>query len=220
MYAIVATGGKQYKVESGDVIEVELLSAAPGDTVALDVVLLVDGSKVTTDASALVTAKVFAEVIEHFKGEKALIFKFKKRKGYKRLRGHRQPLTRLEIVAISPTGEAPKPEKKAAAKKKEKAVDKEEAAPEAKVAAEAEDSDAKPKRTRKKAEKPLEDDADKLAAADEPAGDTADPAADEPADDTAEPAAADEPAEPAADEPVGSTATDEPTADEPDSKDQ
>jgi len=108
MYAIVATGGKQYKVAEGGVLEVEKLDAQAGDTVALNVVFIADGATITTDSTELAQAKVFAEVVEHFKGEKKLIFKFKKRKGYKRLRGHRQNLTRLKIVCISLTGEAPK----------------------------------------------------------------------------------------------------------------
>ena len=130
MYAIVKTGGKQYKVAADDVIEVEKLDVEPGETVELEVVFLADGSTVTTEADALVKAKVFAIVIEQFKGDKQIIFKFKKRKGYKRLKGHRQNLTKLQIDAISPDGKAPKaakkateekPEKKTAAKKTEEA---------------------------------------------------------------------------------------------------
>jgi large subunit ribosomal protein L21 len=108
MYAIVKTGGKQYKVAKGDLFEVEKLDAEAGETVALDVIFLADGSKVTTEADALGKAKVFAEVVEHFKGDKEIVFKFKKRKGYKRLRGHRQGLTRLLVQDISLTGTAPK----------------------------------------------------------------------------------------------------------------
>jgi large subunit ribosomal protein L21 len=104
MYAIVKTGGKQYKVAQGDVVEVEKLDVEAGTTVELDVIFLADGSKITAAANELATAKVFAEVVEHFRGDKALIFKFKKRKGYKRLRGHRQDLTRLLVREISPTG--------------------------------------------------------------------------------------------------------------------
>lgn len=114
MYAIVNTGGKQYKVAEGDTLEVELLDAKPGETVALDVVFLADGSKITSETDELAKAKVYAEVIEHFKGDKTLVFKFKKRKGYKKLQGHRQGLTRLLVQSINPTGAAPA--KKAAAK--------------------------------------------------------------------------------------------------------
>ena len=108
MYAIVKTGGKQYRVAANDVIEVEKLAAEPGDLVELEVVFIADGSTVTTDADALAKAKVFATVVEQFKGDKQIIFKFKKRKGYKRLKGHRQNLTKLQIEAISLDGKAPK----------------------------------------------------------------------------------------------------------------
>jgi large subunit ribosomal protein L21 len=114
MYAIVATGGKQIKVATGDIVAVELLDAAAGDTVTFDVLFLADEDKVVIDPAELASAKVTGEVIEHFKGEKAIIFKFKKRKGYKRLKGHRQNLTKVRITDISAKA-APK---KAAAKKK------------------------------------------------------------------------------------------------------
>ena len=104
MYAVIQTGGKQYRVFEGDRIAVERLAADPGTTVDLDVLFLADGSDLSIGTEALEKAKVTAEVLEHFRGEKALVFKFKKRKGYKRLRGHRQELTRLEITAISATG--------------------------------------------------------------------------------------------------------------------
>ena len=111
MYAIVSTGGKQYKVAEGDVIAVEKLDAEPGTTVELDVLALNDGKKLITDAAILESQKVSAEVLEQFKGEKQLVFKFKKRKRYARTRGHRQQLTRLEVVSL-PSGK--KPRKKAA----------------------------------------------------------------------------------------------------------
>ena len=101
MYAIVFTGGKQYKVEAGDVVAVEKLAGEPGDSVELEVIFLNDGGTITTDAKALADKKVVAEIVEQFKGEKQLVFKFKKRKGYKRLRGHRQELTRLRIVSVA-----------------------------------------------------------------------------------------------------------------------
>ncbi|MDR0499731.1 MAG: 50S ribosomal protein L21 [Coriobacteriales bacterium] len=113
MYAIVATGGKQYKVQVGDVFSVEKIDAELGDLVALDVIFVADGSNVITEADKLSVAKVHTQVVEHYKGEKALIFKFKKRKGYKKLRGHRQLLTKLEVVSIALDGVAPKLAKKA-----------------------------------------------------------------------------------------------------------
>ena len=100
MYAIVATGGKQYKVAKGDVLDVEKLDAQPGDSVQLDVLLLNDGEKTIVDPAALEDKKVTAEVVDQHKGEKVLVFKFKKRKNYKKLRGHRQQLTRVEIKSV------------------------------------------------------------------------------------------------------------------------
>ncbi len=100
MYAIVATGGKQYKVAKGDVIDVEKLNAQPGDKVELDVLLLNDGEKTIVGSAPLQDKKVTAEVVEQFKGEKLLVFKFKKRKRYHRANGHRQQLTKIQIVEI------------------------------------------------------------------------------------------------------------------------
>ena len=120
MYAIVITGGKQYRVSENDVIEVEKLNVEPGEKVELDVAFIADGSNITTDNDALAKARVFAEVVEHFKGEKALVFKFQKRKGYKRLRGHRQDLTRLRVLEISLTGKESKPTAKKTTPKTEK----------------------------------------------------------------------------------------------------
>ncbi|HEY5540848.1 MAG TPA: 50S ribosomal protein L21 [Coriobacteriia bacterium] len=114
MYAIVATGGKQLKVAAGDVVTVEKLDAAAGDNVTFDVIFLADEDTILVDPAELASAKVTGEVLEHFKGEKAIIFKFKKRKGYKRTKGHRQLLTKVRITDVSAKA-APK---KAVAKKK------------------------------------------------------------------------------------------------------
>lgn len=108
MYAIVSTGGKQYKVAKGDVIDVEKLDAQPGDKVSLDVLMLNDGTNTVVDAAALSDKKVTAEVVDQFKGEKQIIFKLKKRKRYHRTRGHRQNLTKLQIVELPGEEEAPK----------------------------------------------------------------------------------------------------------------
>jgi large subunit ribosomal protein L21 len=108
MYAVIQTGGKQYRVAEGDRIKVEKLDAENGSVVPIDVKLIANGSELTTDGEALANAKVFAEVVDQIKGDKALVFKFKKRKGYKRLRGHRQDLTVLDVVSISADGTAPK----------------------------------------------------------------------------------------------------------------
>ena len=100
MYAIVKTGGKQYKVAAGDRLNIEKLNVEVGQTVELPAICIVDGDVVEADPAKAAETKVVAEVIEHFKGEKQLVFKFKKRKNYKKLRGHRQQLTRVEIKSI------------------------------------------------------------------------------------------------------------------------
>jgi large subunit ribosomal protein L21 len=115
MYAIVSTGGKQLKVAAGDVVSVEKLAAPVGESVKFDVIFLASEDEIVTDPAALASASVTAEVVEHYKGEKAVVFKFKKRKGYKRLKGHRQDLTRVRITDVAAVE---KPKKKAAPKKK------------------------------------------------------------------------------------------------------
>ena len=100
MYAIVSTGGKQYKVAQGDVSDVEKLVAQPGDKVELDVLMLNDGATSTVDPTALEGKKVTAEVLDQFKSRKVIVFKFKKRKRYRRTKGHRQNLTKLKIVEL------------------------------------------------------------------------------------------------------------------------
>ena len=101
MYAIVKTGGKQYKVAEGDVIEVEKLAGAAGDEVALTAVLLVDGDDLVTEAAKLAKVSVTGEVVAHTKGPKIRIHKFKNKTGYHKRQGHRQKLTRVEVTAIS-----------------------------------------------------------------------------------------------------------------------
>ncbi|MFC2705505.1 MAG: 50S ribosomal protein L21 [Olsenella profusa] len=100
MYAIVTTGGKQYKVAKGDVIDVERLDAQPGDKVKLDVLMLSDGTQTVAGTADLGRKKVTCEVLEHLKDEKVLVFKLKKRKRYHRTKGHRQQLTRLEVSSL------------------------------------------------------------------------------------------------------------------------
>jgi large subunit ribosomal protein L21 len=101
MYAIVTTGGKQYKVAEGDVIDVEKLDAAPGTEVALPAILLVDGDSVTHDAHQLAEVAVTAHVVAQTKGPKIRIHKFKNKTGYHKRMGHRQPLSQLKITTIS-----------------------------------------------------------------------------------------------------------------------
>ncbi len=115
MYAVVSTGGKQLKVQKGTEAVVEKLDASIGDTVTFDVLFVADGEDVVVDADALASATVTAEVVEHFKAEKQVVFKFKKRKGYKRLKGHRQNQTRVVITDVAFVGgSAPKAKSKPA----------------------------------------------------------------------------------------------------------
>ena len=108
MYAIITTGGKQYKVAKGDVFDVEKLDAQPGDEVKLDVLMLNDGKTVLVDSAKLAKKKVTCKVVDQHKGAKQLVFKFHKRKRYRRLKGHRQQLTRLKITKVQATTRARK----------------------------------------------------------------------------------------------------------------
>ena len=99
-YAIVKTGGKQYKVGVGDVVKVEKLDTEPGATVSLPVALVVDGANVTSDGESLANVSVTGEVLEHIKGPKIRIHKFKNKTGYHKRQGHRQQLTVLRVTGI------------------------------------------------------------------------------------------------------------------------
>jgi large subunit ribosomal protein L21 len=100
MYAIVKTGGKQYKVAVGDVLEIEKLDVAPGADVTLPAILLVDGEAVTHDAAKLAKVAVTAEVLAQTKGPKIKIHKYKNKTGYHKRMGHRQKLTQVKVTAI------------------------------------------------------------------------------------------------------------------------
>ncbi|MDT4910576.1 MAG: large subunit ribosomal protein [Pseudonocardiales bacterium] len=100
MYAIVKTGGKQYKVAVGDVLEIEKLDVAPGADVTLPAILLVDGEAVTHDAAKLAKVAVTAEVLAQTKGPKIHIHKYKNKTGYHKRMGHRQRLTQVKVTAI------------------------------------------------------------------------------------------------------------------------
>jgi large subunit ribosomal protein L21 len=100
MYAIVKTGGKQYKVAVGDVVEVEKLDAAPGAEVALPAILVVDGTAVTHEAAKLAKFAVTAEVVAQTKGPKIHIHKYKNKTGYHKRMGHRQRLTQVKVTGI------------------------------------------------------------------------------------------------------------------------
>jgi|SRR5215831_17395481 len=99
MYAIVKTGGKQYRVEKGETLLVERLAADEGATVTLEPLLIAGDKPVFGEAAA--KAKVSAKVVAHERGPKLRVFKFKPKRGYKRRTGHRQELTRIEITEIS-----------------------------------------------------------------------------------------------------------------------
>jgi len=101
MYAVIATGGKQYRVQEGTVVRVEKLEAEQGAQVEFDRVLLVGaGAEVTIGAPFVGSAKVLATVESHGKGDKVRIVKFRRRKHYKREKTHRQPYTEVKITQI------------------------------------------------------------------------------------------------------------------------
>lgn len=100
-YAIIKTGGKQYRVEAGDKIDVEKLSAEVGDTVTFEEVLASgSGEGLTVGAPFIDGAKVTAKVVDQYRANKVIAFKFKRRKGYHKTKGHRRHLTRLEITSV------------------------------------------------------------------------------------------------------------------------
>lgn len=101
MYAIIETGGKQYRVQEGDAIYVELLQANIGEKVTFDQVLAVgNGEGLTVGAPTVAGAKVTGKVEKHGKGRKILVFKYKSKKNYRRKQGHRQPFTKVIIEKI------------------------------------------------------------------------------------------------------------------------
>ena len=101
MYAIIQTGGKQYRVSEGDVLSVEKLPVAEGEEVVFDQVLtVVSDSDIKIGKPVVEGAKVTAKVVEHGKGKKILIFKYKAKSNYRKRQGHRQPYTKVEISKI------------------------------------------------------------------------------------------------------------------------
>ncbi len=102
MYAIVETGGKQYRVQVGQTVQVERLDVEAGDTVELDRVLLVAGDEgVQVGTPVLESARVVATVVDHVRGPKLIVFKYRAKERYRVKKGHRQELTRLRIEAIT-----------------------------------------------------------------------------------------------------------------------
>lgn len=101
MYAIIATGGKQYKVAEGDIIYVEKLNAATGETVTFDDVVVVNNDKDVLCGDKVANAKVTAEVVGEGKSKKVIVYKYKRKTGYHKKQGHRQPYTKVEIKSIT-----------------------------------------------------------------------------------------------------------------------
>jgi large subunit ribosomal protein L21 len=114
MYAIVKTGGKQYRVERGQRLTVERLAVAEGADVSLEPILY-RSEEAVFDKAGLKDVKVTAKVLAHVRGEKLRVFKFKPKRGYKRRTGHRQDLTQIEVTEIT-AGKAKAPAKASAAK--------------------------------------------------------------------------------------------------------
>jgi large subunit ribosomal protein L21 len=100
VYAIVRAGGRQEKVSVGDVVTVDRLAGAPGDSVTLRPVLVVDGGAVTSAADELAAITVRAQIVDELRGPKIRVVKFKNKTGYRRRQGHRQELTRIKIDSI------------------------------------------------------------------------------------------------------------------------
>ncbi|NQW01990.1 MAG: 50S ribosomal protein L21 [Rhodospirillales bacterium] len=137
MFAVIQTGGKQYRVAKDDKIVVEKLAGEAGSVVQVGNVLMIgeEGKAPTIGAPLVENAAVFAEVIEQGKADKVLVFKKKRRQNYRRTKGHRQEQTILRIVEVSPTGSKPKAVDKAKAEPAKEAPAKAADAPEKAAAA-------------------------------------------------------------------------------------
>jgi large subunit ribosomal protein L21 len=101
MYAVIKTGGKQYRVAKGDKVFVEKLPGNVGDAITFDQVLLIGGDAMKLGKPLVAGAKVSAKILEHGRGEKIIIFKFRRRKNYRRKTGHRQPFTTVQVTDIT-----------------------------------------------------------------------------------------------------------------------
>ena len=101
MYAIFSTGGKQYKVEEGDVVNVEKLTGSIGESINFTEVLAIGGESSAFGTPLLEGASVECEIVDQFKDKKVIAFKMKKRKSYRKTKGHRQPLTAVCVTSIS-----------------------------------------------------------------------------------------------------------------------
>jgi large subunit ribosomal protein L21 len=101
MYAVIKTGGKQYRVAQGDRLCVEKLPGDVGATVTFDEVLMIGGEKVAIGTPFVPGAKVTAKIVAQGRRKKIIVFKFRRRKNYRRKRGHRQPYTEIQITDVS-----------------------------------------------------------------------------------------------------------------------
>lgn len=101
MYAIIATGGKQYKVAEGDIIKVEKLGLEAGETVSFDQVLVINNGELVVGNPTVANATVSAKVVEEGKNKKVIIYRYKRKTGYHKKNGHRQPYTKVQIEKIN-----------------------------------------------------------------------------------------------------------------------
>ena len=112
MYAVIETGGKQYRVQEGDIVTIEKLNVEAGEKVIFDKVLVLgEGAEIKVGAPTVEGAQVFGEVVENGKAKKVIIFKYKSKKDYRKKQGHRQPYTMVEITGVgadTPKKVAPK----------------------------------------------------------------------------------------------------------------
>jgi len=146
MFAVVRTGGKQYRVAKDDVIVVEKLAGEAGETIVLGDVLAVGDAKSQTVGTPVVSgASVAVRVLEQTRGDKIIVFKKKRRQGYRRKRGHRQELTALRVTEILTGGKKPTPTKPAAKAEAKAPATAKKADPEAKKPAAKPKAEAKPK---------------------------------------------------------------------------
>ena len=138
MYAVIETGGKQYRVQEGDVITVEKLNVEAGQTVTFDKVLVLGEGKDVKVGTPYLDAAVTGTVVENGKGQKVIIFKYKAKKDYRKKQGHRQPYTMVKIESLTgaaPKKAAPKTEKAEKAEAKAVVEEKAEEKPAKKVSA-------------------------------------------------------------------------------------
>lgn len=101
MYAVIKTGGKQYRVAQGDRIRVEKLAGDVGSAITFDEILMLGGDKVAVGTPIVAGAKVTAEIVAQDRSKKLIVWKFRRRKNYRRKNGHRQPYTELHITGVS-----------------------------------------------------------------------------------------------------------------------